>query len=281
MALSDFKAALCDLKSFNVTFRIVINTTVNKNNDATVLVENSAITTDLSPQNSLRWIINQCEIAVTILNSPSSTSVVGTYELCLILLVENSQLVTTESTRGKDDIHTLNLSKPLFVKYWTLQALGLLLLKEILQKEMKMEEIVEQEKGRYDFKSSYIIHIRNLLEHSEPRVRKMCSEVLHLIACNERKNYELFMNKSNRKCTEIPTSLSISHNASNKEGKASLHFSTYHSIGIPLLLKVKEGLHRVATCRPTTLGDDAFIALDDTTGRRCLHIPFCLEYLTT
>jgi hypothetical protein len=70
-------------------------------------------------------------------------------------------------------------SNVLMIKNWSLNALGLLLLKELLSITITAQtEMIKKEK-------KFIVkllmkYIPNLLENIEPRVRKLCSEVLHL-----------------------------------------------------------------------------------------------------
>ena len=135
-----------------------------------------------------------------------------------------------------------------------------------------------------------------LLDHPEPRIRSLYSDILYLTALNERTDYYNYCNtESNtiKKCdvpvnsdstNEKPLSRDAAfelyslnfnyftsiHNYpsftnSNNE-KNVQHFSLYHAIGPYLLQKISNSLHRTATTRPTNLGENALIALDDTTG---------------
>ena len=95
-----------------------------------------------------------------------------------------------------------------------------------------------------------------LLDHTEARVRKMCSEILFLVARDERDDFTAL--------TQARPQFHSTVSLQRVESKDC--FPLYQSIGKCLILKISDDLQRSAISRCTNLGDEAFIALDDTTG---------------
>jgi hypothetical protein len=114
-------------------------------------------------------------------------------------------------------------SNVLLIKSWSLDALGLLLLKELLPITATTQTKMENEK-KFIVKL-FMKYIPNLLENVEPRVRKLCSEVLYLGAYQERINYL----QSN-----------LVDDLQSKEVEED-RFFIFHTVGLLLLSKIGGG----------------------------------------
>ena len=187
----------------------------------------------------------------------SCDDVEGTLSLCKSLLDSNAQ-----NEFIANDEFAASLPPP---KMWMFQALGLLLLKELIalsfvQKSLLVEGHEEQRRSAEDIQvllhSIAYKNLTALLRHPEPRLRKICSEVLYVIASNERIFFERL----------------IESGAQLGSANKTIYFPLYHSTGLQLLLNVSDNLHRVSTSRHTNLGNEPLIPLDDTTGQKTEYI---------
>lgn len=263
-------------------------------------------------------MLDKCKGVADMTNYESNQNFQHARSLCLLLLDKETEFRLFPSIGNVVDIPR-NISTVSVIKNWSYSALGLLLLKELIKAVSNMgnkmrddsrvhviesgneteEQITRGKFFQTILKELVIENILGLLEHSEPRIRAMCSEILCLIAQNERIDYDSSINRSGflypsylitsdaigLKDSLLGTSLTSKSAASSvslqhitsessqkksieNESKVKVYFSLYHSIGMSLLKKVQIGLHedRSTTSRPTNLGDTAFIALDDTTG---------------
>ena len=182
----------------------------------------------------------------------SCDDVEGTLSLCKSLLDSNAQ-----NEFIANDEFAASLPPP---KMWMFQALGLLLLKELIalsfvQKSLLVEGHEEQRRSAEDIQvllhSIAYKNLTALLRHPEPRLRKICSEVLYVIASNERIFFERLIESGAQVGTASKT----------------IYFPLYHSTGSQLLSNVSDNLHRISTSRQTNLGNEPLIPLDDTTGQ--------------
>ena len=206
----------------------------------------------------------------------------GNMENKSLELLEKCTLYSSKHNRSSDDVEgTLSLCKSLLnsstqnaivpnedaavcvppPKVWMFLALGLLLLKELIalnfvQKSLLEEGLEEQRRSAEELQvllqSIAGENFPSLLQHSEPRLRKICSEVLYVIACNERVDYKRFIEAGEARLGSVIK---------------TIHFPLYHSTGSQLLSNVSDNLHRVSTSRQTNLGNEPLIPLDDTTGQ--------------
>ena len=251
-------------------------------------------------------ILDKCQKVADMSTYLSNQNFQYACSLCLLLIDKETGLRLFPTLGDAIDIRR-NVSTVSVVKVWSYSALGLLLLKELIIAVSKSREKIEGCKVRHEneeliadgekfqrfLKDLVIENILVLLEHSESRIRAMCSEILCLIAENERIDYEAFKCKIEHEAPAfdtfspemefqaIPLKIEVSstslHNmivgpeereSAESKKDADIHFPLYHSIGLSLLSKVQTALceDRSTASRPTNLGDMAFIALDDTTG---------------
>jgi hypothetical protein len=184
----------------------------------------------------------------------SCDDVEGTLSLCKSLLDSNAQ----NEIIGNEEF-AASLPPP---KMWMFQALGLLLLKELIALNFVQKSLLEegQEEQRGSVEDVQILlhsiaynNLPALLQHPEPRLRKICSEVLYVIASNERIFFERLIEAGKAQL-----------GSANK----TIYFPLYHSTGLQLLLNVSDNLHRVSTSRHTNLGNEPLIPLDDFTGQK-------------
>lgn len=205
-----------------------------------------------SVENTSLELLEKCTIYSSKHNR-SSDDVEGTLSLCKLLL--NSSL---QNAIVPNEDAAVCVPPP---KVWMFLALGLLLLKELIALNFVQKSLVEEgsEEQRRSAEELQILLQRiaeenfpSLLQHSEPRLRKICSEVLYVIACNERVDHKCFIEAGEaRQGSVIKT----------------IHFPLYHSTGSQLLSNVSDNLHRISTSRQTNLGNEPLIPLDDTTGQ--------------
>ena len=195
----------------------------------------------------------------------SCDDVEGTLSLCKSLLDSNAQneIIANEEFAA-------SLPPP---KMWMFQALGLLLLKELIALNFVQKSllVVGQEEQRRSAEDVQILlhniaytNFPTLLQHPEPRLRKICSEVLYVIASNERNFFERL----------------IESGAQLGSANKTIYFPLYHSTGLQLLLNVSDNLHRVSTSRHTNLGNEPLIPLDDTTGQQTEYVFIFLSRLS-
>ena len=254
----------------------------------------------------VQQMLDKCQKVADMSTYLSNQNFQSARSLCLLLLDKETGLRLFPTLGEAIDIRR-NVSTVSMIKVWSYSALGLLLLKELIIAVSKFREKIEDSKIRHEneewtaerekfqcsLKDLVIENIFELLEHSESRIRSMCSEILCLIAQNERTDYEALKCKMGHKVpafdtfsdeTKLKSILletevsSTSHqrmiiepeDRKSLESKkdADIHFPLYHSVGLSLLIKVQKRLceERSTASRPTNLGDMAFIALDDTTG---------------
>ena len=216
----------------------------------------------LEPQNgatdcSSSTLLERCSLYSSKHNR-SCDDVEGTLSLCKSLLDSNAQ-----NEINPNEEFAASVPPP---KMWMFQALGLLLLKELIalnfvQKSPLGVSQEEQRRSAEDIQDLlHSIAYENfpaLLQHPEPRLRKICSEVLYVIASNERIFFERLIEAGEAQVT-----------SANK----TIYFPLYHSTGLQLLLNVSDNLHRVSTSRHTNLGNEPLIPLDDTTGQKTEYV---------
>ena len=209
----------------------------------------------IKPSSSI--LLEKCTLHAS-KHSFSSDDVSGTLSLCVSLLNSSEQ-----NAIAPNEDATACVPPP---KMWMFPALGLLLLKELIALNFVQKLLLkdDQEEQRISAKELQIFlqnisdeNLLKLLQHPEPRLRKICSEVLHVIACNERVDYERFIEAVE---------------AGQGSARKIVCFPLYHSIGLQLLLNVSGNLHRISSSRQTNLGNEPFIPLDDTTGKETSHL---------
>lgn len=215
-------------------------------------------------QPSAMQLLKRCEEFMTSATCGSASNMGEAFSLCSKLMED----------RVVWDRESVQCSSGPIPKSWLFLALGFQLLNDLIilnsvgriraEGCLKDEERVNMRKQLNDLACR---RIPILLEHPEQRIRKMCSEVLYLIALDERTAYEIM----NHQGANNPEMHDASHNdAALSDMPSALEkeslFPLYRSIGNHLLTKITADLNRSTTSRFTNMGDESFIALDDTTG---------------
>lgn len=243
MNLLAYRSTLVDLKrSYNACARRV---EAQDSVDVNSVYDTEHTLSKTSPL----FMIRKCQSVADMTVCESEDEIKQVFTLCSLLLSGRIEPEMRENEK-------ISTSVPL-QKTWLFLTLGLLLLKELMifhsRKKNDQLSAAEAEKLRNIGSASKILTnevIPILLEHTEPRVRRMCSEILFLVASDEKEDF--------RALTEVLPELNPIISVES--------FPLYQSIGKSLKMKISDDLHRSATSRVTNMGDDAFIALDDTTG---------------
>ena len=207
-------------------------------------------TEDMSSTSPALIMICKCQSVADMTVCESEDEIRKVFSLCSLLI---SGRIEAENNESKSNSLLVPLQKT-----WLFLTLGLLLLKELMilhSKRRKTDQLsaVQAEKLNSigsECKELASRQIPRLLEHHEARVRKMCSEILFLMANDEKEDFSALTEA----LPELHPTVSLDC------------FPLYQSIGRSLITKIADDLHRSATSRCTNMGDDAFIALDDTTG---------------
>jgi hypothetical protein len=246
MNLRAYRSTLADLKrSYNAC---APSRQVEALNGAEIKYGND--TNDASSTFSVLFMLSKCQSIANMTVCESEDEIGQVFTLCSLLLSGRIEPAMEESAR--------NTSSVPLQKTWLFLTMGLLLLKELMtlySRKRNMDQLSAVQAAEFNSirsacKDLAIKHIPILLEHAEARVRKMCSEILLLVATDEKEDFS-----------------ALREAAADLQPIASLvSFPLYQSIGKRLILKISDDLHRSATSRCTNMGDDAFIALDDTTG---------------
>jgi hypothetical protein len=245
MNLRAYRSTLADLKrSYHVC---ALSRQVEAPNGAET--NNRIKIGDASSPFSALIVLRKCQIIADMTVCESDDEIRQVFTLCSLLLCGE--------TEHEANLCERNTSVPL-QKTWLFLTLGLLLLKELMtldSRRRKIDQLSAVQAAKFSSIRSACKDLANrriplLLEHAEARVRKMCSEILFLVASDEKEDFSVLIDAA----TDLHPIASLEY------------FPLYQSIGKRLILKISDDLHRSATSRCTNMGDDAFIALDDTTG---------------
>lgn len=219
-------------------------------------------------QSSVMELLNRCEEFVTSATCSAACNMSEAFSLC-------SKLMEDRVLWESDSVHRSSSPVP---KSWLFLALGFQILNDLISLNSvgRIREEGnngcclkddERENERKQLNDLACRRIPILLEHPEQRIRKMCSEVLFLIALDERTAYEVIniQGENDPMMHDVLQHDAASSEIASASGVQS-HFPLYRSIGNHLLTKVTADLNRTTTSRFTNMGDESFIALDDTTG---------------
>lgn len=266
------RAETMNLVGYNLTLLDLRRSICGKSHKAIEVksVEDVAITGDDNElrQSPAMQLLIRCEEFATSAVCGSACNTNDAFSLCSILMEDHVQPESESVYCGSKST----------LKPWLFLALGFQLLNVLITLN-SIEKTREQGGNGGSLKVHEILNMRKLLkdlvchriplllEHPEPRIRKMCSEVLFLIARDERNEYEvLIINAANHPMMHDVLQFDTTSPDVTALPEKFSRYPLYRTIGNYLLRKVTADLNRSTTSRFTTMGDESFIALDDTTG---------------